>query len=96
MAYNEGSVGAKADVIARIFGGSGAAHGLALLRRAVGLDLSLDDYVPGDAARERVAQSAARSGQVKMNPRPAEIADLRMLLESMRRRTGDGAPLLVR
>ena len=92
MAYNEPAIGAKAGVIARIFGGDSAAHGLALLRRAVGLDLSLDDYVPDDAARERIAQSAIKSGQVKMNPRLADIADMRMLLESMRRPTGDAQP----
>lgn len=92
MAYNQPAIGEKAAVIARIFGGSSAAHGLALLRRAVSLDVSLDDYVPGDEARERIAQSAIKSGQVKMNPRLADVADLRMLLECMRRETGDVPP----
>jgi alcohol dehydrogenase class IV len=93
-AWNEPALGDKAAVIARIFGGSSASHGLARLRAAVGLDVSLDDYVPDAAARERVALSAIRSGQVKMNPRLAEVADLRMLLESMRRPTGDAPPVL--
>jgi alcohol dehydrogenase class IV len=92
MAFNESVVGRKAAVIARIFGGESAAHGLARLRREVGLDLSLDDYVPDAAARERIAQSAAKSGQVKMNPRLADMDDLRRLLEGMRRTTGDGPP----
>jgi alcohol dehydrogenase len=94
MAWNEPSVGAKAAVIARIFGGTSAAHGLARLRREIGLDLGLDDYVPDAAARERIAQSALKSGQVKMNPRLAGIDDLRMLLASMRRQTGEGPPQL--
>lgn len=94
MAWNEAAAGAKAAAIARIFGGTSASHGLARLRREIGLDLSLDDYVPSAEARERVAQSAIKSGQVKMNPRLAQIDDLRMLLASMRRPTGDAPPRL--
>jgi alcohol dehydrogenase len=94
MAWNESAVPGKAAVIARIFGGETAAHGLARLRLALGLDRSLDELVPDDAARERIAQSALKSGQVKMNPRLAGIDDLRMLLQAMRRPTGDAAPVI--
>jgi alcohol dehydrogenase class IV len=65
---------------------------MAKSRHAVGLDLSLDEFVPDAAAREKVAQAASRSGQVRMNPRLADIDDLRAMLEAMRKPTGDGAP----
>lgn len=92
MAWNESAIPEKAAVIARVFGGETAGHGLARLRLALGLDRSLDDFVPDAAARERIAQSALKSGQVRMNPRLAGIEDLRMLLEAMRRPTGDAPP----
>jgi alcohol dehydrogenase len=92
MAWNEPAVPEKAAVIAHVFRGETAGHGLARLRLALGLDRSLDEFVPDDAARERIAQSALKSGQVRMNPRLAGIEDLRMLLEAMRRPTGDAPP----
>jgi alcohol dehydrogenase class IV len=93
-AFNEPVLGEKGEVVRRIFGGESAAHGLALLRRAVRLDLSLDDYVPSAEARARVAQSAMKSGQVRMNPRAATPSDMDAILESMRRPTGDAPPRL--
>jgi alcohol dehydrogenase class IV len=63
------------------------------LRLAVGLDLSLDRYVPDDAAREKVAQAAMRSGQVRMNPRLATIEDALKMLEAMRTPTGGARPI---
>lgn len=93
-AYNEPALGEKGTQVARIFGGRSAADGLARIRRAVGLDLSLDRFVPDDAAREQVAQSAMKSGQVKMNPRLATIEHMRAILEAMRIPTGDTAPSL--
>ena len=94
MAYNEAACGAKAGIMAGIFGTQSAALGLSRLRAGLGLDLSLDQFVPDDAAREQVAQSAMKSGQVRMNPRAATIEHMRAILESMRTPTGGAAPVL--
>ena len=93
-AYNEASMGAKAAVVASAFGSPTAAEGLSKLRLALDLDLSLDGFVPTDDARERLAQAAMKSGQVRMNPRLATIEDMRAILESMRMPTGGAAPRL--
>jgi alcohol dehydrogenase class IV len=90
-AYNEASMGAKAAVVARAFSAATAAEGLARLRHALDLDLSLDRFVPSDEAREKVAQAAMKSGQVRMNPRLATIEDMRAILESMRTPNGGAA-----
>ena len=84
-------MGAKAAVVARDFGAVTAAEGLARLRHALDLDLSLDRFVPSDEAREKVAQAAMKSGQVRMNPRLATIEDMRAILESMRTPNGGAA-----
>jgi alcohol dehydrogenase class IV len=65
---------------------------MAKLRRRLGLDLSLDDYVRTDADRERLAQWAMKSGQVKMNPRAATLDDMRAIIGAMRTPTRDAAP----
>lgn len=88
-AFNEPVLGAKGETIARLFGAKSAAGGMAALRRRLGLDLGLDDYVRSDAERETLAQWAMKSGQVKMNPRASTIEDMRRILEAMRRPTGD-------
>lgn len=93
-AYNEASMGAKAAVVARAFDAPTAAIGLSKLRLALDLDLSLDEFVPTAHARERLAQSAMKSGQVRMNPRLATIDDMRAILESMRVPTGGASPRL--
>jgi len=93
-AYNEASMGAKAAVIAGAFAAPTAALGLARLRLALDLDLSLDRFVSTDDARERLAQAAMKSGQVRMNPRLATIEDMQAILESMRVPTGSAAPEL--
>jgi len=93
-AYNEVSMGAKAAVVAGAFDAPTAAVGLSRLRLALDLDLSLDRFVPTDEAREKVAQAAMRSGQVRMNPRAATIEDMRAILESMRVPTGGTSPKL--
>lgn len=93
-AYNEKSMGAKAETVARAFGGTSAAEGLARLRLQLDLDLSLDGFVTSDDDREKLAAAALRSGQVKMNPRLADIADLRALVQAMRKPTGNNAPIL--
>lgn len=94
MAYNEAACGDKAGIIAAIFGAASAAQGLSRLRATLGLDLSLDRFVPDDGAREKLAQSAMKSGQVRMNPRAASIEHMRAILESMRTPTGGAAPVL--
>jgi alcohol dehydrogenase class IV len=93
-AFNEPVLGAKAEVIARLFGGRTAAEAMAKLRRRLGLDLSLDGYVTTDADRERLAEWAMKSGQVKMNPRAATIDDMRAILAAMRSPTGDAGPVI--
>ena len=91
-AYNEPVLGAKGETIARLFGGRGAAEALAKLRRRLGLDLSLDAHVKSDADRERLAQWAMKSGQVKANPRAATVEHMRAILEAMRSPTGEAPP----
>jgi len=93
-AYNEASMGAKAGVVASAFDAPTAATGLSKLRLALDLDLSLDRFVPTDAARERLAQAAMKSGQVRMNPRLATLEEMRAILESMRVPTGGASPKL--
>lgn len=91
-AYNEAAMGHKAATVARCFGAASAAQGLAQLRFQLGLDLSLDQFVPTDADREKLAVAAMRSGQVKMNPRLATLEDMRVLIEAMRQPTGNASP----
>ena len=50
--------------------------------------------MPDDAARERIAQAAMKSGQVRMNPRAATIEHMRAILEAMRTPTGGAEPVL--
>ena len=85
-AFNEPVLGAKGETIAKLFGGRSAAEAMAKLRRRLGLDLSLDDYVRTDADRERLAQWAMKSGQVKMNPRAATLDDMRAIVGRCGRR----------
>ncbi len=92
-AFNAPMLGAKGEAIAAAFGASSAAVAMSKLRHTLGLDLSLDRYVPDDAAREKVAQAAMRSGQVKMNPRLATIDHARAMLAAMRTPTGGAAPV---
>ncbi len=91
-AYNEPVLGEKGKHIARIFGTASAAEAMAKLRTELQLDLSLDDYVKSDADRERLAQWAMKSGQVKMNPREASIDHMRAILAAMRKPTGGAIP----
>lgn len=94
MAFNQPALHGKGDVVAGIFGATTAAHGLSRLRHAVGLDLSLDTEVPDAAARDLVAEGASKSGQIKVNPRPADAAQIRVILEHMRQPTGGAEPHL--
>lgn len=91
-AFNEPKLGAKSEVIARAFGAKSAAHAMGKIRAAVGLDVSIDKYVPDEASRAKVAQAAMRSGQVRMNPRAATLDDAQAMIEAMRVPTGGDAP----
>lgn len=82
-AFNQGSAPEKAAEVARIFGGGTAAAALFGLRARLGLDVSLDTLVAPDAL-DGVAAGAMRSGQLRVNPRPASQEDIRNLLERMR------------
>ncbi|MEJ0068764.1 MAG: hypothetical protein WDO24_08620 [Pseudomonadota bacterium] len=93
-AFNEPVLGEKGRMIAELLGGASAAEGLSKLRHAIGLDVGLDDYVPTDTARDRVAQAAMRSGQVRMNPRLADLEQMRAILEATRRPNGGARPEL--
>lgn len=93
-AYNEPVLGDKGREIARIFDAPTAASAMSKLRHRLDLDFSLDNYVPDDAARERIAQAAMKSGQVRMNPRAATIEHLRAILDAMRSPTGGAEPVL--
>lgn len=94
MAFNDPVLAAKGAILREIFGGENAAHGLSRLRHAIGLDVSLDQEVSGADALDRVAAGAATSGQIKMNPRPADAAQIRVILEHMRTPTEGGPPHL--
>jgi alcohol dehydrogenase class IV len=93
-AFNEAALGDRAAVIADCFGGGSAALALSRLRHALRLDISLDAEVPDEAARDRLAEGAARSGQVKVNARLADPGQIRVIIEHMRRPTGGDTPHL--
>jgi len=91
-AFNEAAMGPKAAVVASAFGGKAggmsATAALSKLRWQLDLDLSLDGFVKTDEAREQLAQTAMKSGQVRMNPRLATIDDMRSIVAAMRTPTG--------
>lgn len=93
-AFNEPVLGAKGEAIVSLFGARSPGAAMARLRRRLNLDISLDEYVRSDADRERLAQWAMKSGQVKTNPRSTEFADMRAIVEAMRAVTGDAPPVL--
>lgn len=93
-AFNEPVLGAKGEAIVSLFGARSPGAAMARLRRRLNLDISLDEYVRSDADRERLAQWAMKSGQVKMNPRSTELAEMRAIIEAMRTVTGDAPPVL--
>lgn len=94
MAFNQPALGSKGDAVARIFGGRTAAEGLSRIRLEVGLDRSLDEFLPAGADYDAIAAGAAKSGQVRVNPRSATAGDLRLILEAMRRPTGGAQPVV--
>lgn len=91
-AYNEPQLGDKGAVIAAILDAPTPSAGLSRLRHAIGLDHGLDEFVTTEAARERLAQAALKSGQVKMNPRRADIDHMRAIIAAMRAPTGGVRP----
>jgi alcohol dehydrogenase len=95
MAFNAPALARqKGETIARVLGAESAAAGISRLRRTIGLDLALDDVLPPGADLDAVAASAARSGQVRFNPRQADQGRIRAILEAMRRPTGGRPPTL--
>lgn len=92
MAFNQSALGGKGERLAAIFGTSTAASGLARLRERVGLDLSLDTVLPPGADLDAIAEGAARSGQVRVNPRTPTTPQIRAILEAMRRPTAGADP----
>ncbi|HAE01149.1 MAG TPA: hypothetical protein DCG04_06725 [Rhodospirillaceae bacterium] len=87
MAFNQPALGAKGEIVAGIFKGATSAAGLSAMRKKVALDIGLDKFVPTDAERDLVAEGAAKSGQIKVNPRLASAAEIRVILEHMRQPT---------
>lgn len=81
--FNQEAAPAKAAEVSGIFGGGTAAGALFALRARLGLDVGLDTLVP-PGALDGVAAGAMRSGQLRVNPRPASQEDIRALLERMR------------
>jgi alcohol dehydrogenase class IV len=92
MAFNGPALGAKGARLAALLGAPDAATGLARLRERLGLDVGLDAVLPAGADFDAIAAAAARSGQVRVNPRSATVAELRAIIERMRHPIG-GAPV---
>lgn len=85
MAFNAGHYGAAREArLAAALNAPSVTEGLAQLRSQLGLDRGLDEFVPDAAARDRLAEAAMTSGQVHMNPRLANLADMRAMIEAMR------------
>jgi len=92
MAFNQPALGEKGERLSAIFGTPTAASGLARLRERIGLDLSLDAVLPPGADLDAIAEGAARSGQVRVNPRTPTMAQIRAIVEAMRRPTAGVDP----
>ena len=90
MAFNAPSIGDKESQLAQLFNARNSVEGIARLRFELGLDMSLDDFVPTADEREELALASLHSKQVANNPRPAQINDLRAVIEAMRAPTGAG------
>jgi alcohol dehydrogenase len=85
-AYNEGVDPGRYARLSGAFGGDGQSFSglVATLCRDLGLTARLRDFDFDDNDRERVIEIALRSDNVQANPRQAEAADLRQLLEQAR------------
>lgn len=94
MTFNQPALGAKGDIVAGIFGGETSAEGLSRLRKTIDLDIGLDEFVTTDEERDRLAEGASKSGQIKVNPRLASASEIRVILEHMRLPTGGTQPHL--
>lgn len=93
MAFNATALGAKEARLAALLDAPSSAAGLARLRAEVGLDLGLDAYVTTEAERDRLAEAAMTSGQIAVNPRATTLADMRAILEAMRRPLSGSDPV---
>lgn len=92
MAFNRPTIMEKDAVLADLFSAGSAAEGISRLRHAVGLDRSLNDYIPAACDLDEVAAAAMTSGQIRMNPRETTQADILMILSAMQTATGGYAP----
>lgn len=93
-AFNAAANGDKERIIAELFQAESAAAGVSRLRAELGLDRSLDAFLAGPVDDDAIARAALTSGQIRMNPRLADEADIKAILQAMRRPTHGGAPAL--
>lgn len=84
MAFNLPAIGDKEAELARLFGTQSSVEGVARLRFDLGLDLSLDQFVPSDTEREELVASSLHSKQVANNPRPLDADCIAEVVEAMR------------
>jgi len=94
MAFNAPAIGDKGTRLARLFGADDLSAGLSRLRHVLGLDQSIDAWVPDPAARDRLAEAAMTSGQIRVNPREVSLPQMRGIVEAMRQPTGGALPEL--
>lgn len=94
MVFNRPELMEKDAVLADLFKADSAAEGISRLRHAVGLDRSLNDYIPAVCDLDKVAAAAMTSGQIRMNPRAATQTDIRKILSAMQTQTGGHVPRL--
>lgn len=75
-----------------VMGGETVAEGVAGLRARIGLDVGLEDILPSQADYDAIAAAAMKSGNIPTNARTPVLADVRAILDAMRRPL-NGAPL---
>ncbi|GJL82966.1 MAG: alcohol dehydrogenase [marine bacterium B5-7] len=93
-AFNEPELGRKGADIATLLDADSAAAGLSRLRYEINLDISLDEWVTSDEARDAVAAGSMKSGQIRVNPRSADEQQVRKIIEAMRTPTAGNQPQL--
>jgi len=91
-AFNEACLGAKADIIARVFETPTAAEGVAALRARLDLDRGLDEVVGTQGERESIAVAAMKSANIATNPRRADLPAVRAVIAAMREPLQGRAP----
>jgi len=94
MAFNAPAIGDKEGQLAHLFGTKSSAEGIARLRFDLGLDLSLDQFVPSELEREELVVSSMHSKQIANNPRALDAKNIRAVVEAMRAPIGKSASSL--